>query len=687
LEIKDFKPVKCTDPGCFTAGQCAPTKKGQFFGLVDKDGKTCKAGAAGCTFSPGIDPATRVVKTRYLNTGKVKISLGIECLKPEGQTCTRNFVLRADYQHIKTCQCKEELGDVKKFLFNTGNLVTNNIGGLGPTTGAQEMRFKKAATDSEGTEVDLIFKALETQDKYFSFSPKEHNVPAGKGFQVNIGVAPTDSKKVFDTEFEICFEDQKGKRIELDAVDLYLLDLDRDAKTTLRERACYDLDIIDLHGSSIAGFDMVSKKPTATAFLPGFTGTQLRAVYNRDKNCDGTSSTKLGSVSVDANQVGFLCDNSLNLEIKDFKPVKCTDPGCFTAGQCAPTKKGQFFGLVDKDGKTCKAGAAGCTFSPGIDPATRLIATRYLQRSSMRVSLGIECQKPKGQTCTRNFVFRANYQNVKKKCPCLETKRQEFKITAATLAVNNLGGLGPDKLKAKEIRYKNVGQNKDGVYFDIVVSVAPGETYLSNFADIRNGLSAKDSSLGNINIDCDVTKTNKGYGMTKFMFKIQNSLTGDELVLDRFEFQFFDFDVNKKQTLHELVCMDHDQFDAKSSTLPSNDQVKLTESDTKDCQGKANKAGSVTLEGHGVGFLCDNPKKSSDLADVPCFPCFTKEQCKKPSVNKFFPIKRSLRVAKFVFKQRSRFSITLGISCEKDAGENCNRNFIFTGFHNVCTKK
>merc|ERR1712032_1793163 len=118
--------------------------------------------------------------------------------------------------------------------------------------------------------------------------------------------------------------------------------------------------------------------------------------------------------------------NSLNLDIKDFKPVKCTDPGCFTAGQCTPTKKKQFFGLVDKDGKTCKAGAAGCDFEAGIHPATRLIASRYLKRSSIRVSLGIECLKPKGQTCTRNFVFR--------------------------------------KLKAKEIRYKNVGQNNDGRY-------------------------------------------------------------------------------------------------------------------------------------------------------------------------------------------------------------------------------
>merc|ERR1711934_1155705 len=239
---------------------------------------------------------------------------------------------------------------------------------------------------------------------------------------------------------------------------------------------------------------------------------------------------------------------------------------------------------------------------------------------------------------------------IKKKCPCLEQKRKEFKIDASTLAVNNLGGLGPDKQKEKEIRYKNVGQNKDGRYFDVVVSVAPGQSYESNFANIRNGLSAAGSSLGNINIDVDV---------------------------------------NKKQTLHELVCIDLDQFDAKSSVLPSNNQVKLLQSDTKDCAGKASQAGSVRLEGHGVGFLCDNPKTSDHLEDFPCSKCetFTEAQCNKDSIKQFFPIERPLRTAKFSFKQRSSFSISLGVSCEKKVGENCNRNFIFTGFHNVCTKK
>jgi hypothetical protein len=286
-------------------------------------------------------------------------------------------------------------------------------------------------------------------------------------------------------------------------------------------------------------------------------------------------------------------------------------------------------------------------------------------------------------------VFRADYQNIKGGgCPCLEKKRQEFKIDGSTLAVNNLGGLGPDKLKTKEIRYKNIGQNTDGRFFDLAVTVAPGQTYLSNFAEIRNGLSAAGSSLGNINIDVDVTNTNNK-GMTDFRFTIQDSLTGDEMVLDQFEFQFFDFDVNKQENLKELVCMNLDQFDLKSSSLPSNSQVKLEQSDTKDCAGKAGKTGSVRLEGHGVGFLCDNPTKSSDVHDVSCAECtqFSADQCSKDKINKFFPIKRSLRVAKFVFTKRSSFTISLGISCDKKVGDNCNRNFIFTGFHNVCTKK
>merc|ERR1712032_1116025 len=111
----------------------------------------------------------------------------------------------------------------------------------------------------------------------------------------------------------------------------------------------------------------------------------------------------------------------------------------------APAKKGQFFGVN------------------GIHPIDRLIATRYLKKSSIRVSLGIECLKPGGKTCTRNFVFRADYQNIKKKCPCLEQKRKEFKIDASTLAVNNLGGLGPDNKKEKETATRMLGKIRTAV--------------------------------------------------------------------------------------------------------------------------------------------------------------------------------------------------------------------------------
>jgi len=619
------------------------------------------------------------------------VSLGIECIKPAGETCTRNFVFRADYQHIEnTCECKEELGEVIKFKFDTSNLAVNNIGGLGPTGGAEEMRFKKAATNGEGKEVDLVFKALNTQDTYSSYTPKEHNIPAGKGFQVNIGVKATSSKKVFDTEVEISFEDQQGKRIELDAVDIYLLDLDRDAKVTLRERVCYDLDTMDVAGSDIPGFDSQNMVLKAETSLPGYTGPQLRTIYNKDKNCDGSSQTKLGSVSVDANQVGFICDNSLDLEIENFKAVKCTDNGCFKnpTKSCQPLNKGQFFGLVDKDGKTCKAGDAGCTFSTGIHPATRLIDTRYLGKSSIRLSIGVECDKPAGETCTRNFVFRADYQNFKNGgCPCLEKEKTEFKIDASTLAVNNLGGLGPDKNVAKELRYKMVGQTLDGRYFDLVVEVAPHQSYLSIFADVRNGLSAAGSSLGNINMDVEVTNLNGGMGQTDFAFTIQDSLTGDDIVLEDFEFRFYDFDVNKAENLHEFICVNNDEIDTDESTLPKASDFKVTAEDKKGCDGKPHSAGSTKIEGHGVGFLCDNPKSSSDLADVPCSKCFNAIQCGMDKFKKFFPIKRSERVATAVVKDSSTFTITLGVNCQKNVGENCNRNFIFSAFYDACKKK
>ena len=268
--------------------------------------------------------------------------------------------------------------------------MSNNLGGLGPTTGAQEIRFKKAAVTRYGKEVDLVVKALDTQDKYHSFSPKDHNIIAGRGFQINLGVTAKQGKPVTTTEFEFSFEDQQGFQVEMDAVDIHLTDLDRDQKVTLREQSCYNLDEVDLKGSSIPGFDTNTLKLKPEPVHPGFSGTQLRTTYNKDKTCDGSSNTKLGSVTVEANQVGFECDNALDIPLADLNnPIKCEDRGCFTAKQCQKRRK--YFGLIDKDGKTCTKGDAGCTFEAGIRPLTRLVKTRYTSRSSFRISLGIEC--------------------------------------------------------------------------------------------------------------------------------------------------------------------------------------------------------------------------------------------------------------------------------------------------------
>merc|ERR1712032_1758627 len=497
----------------------------------------------------------------------------------------------------------------------------------------------------------------------------------------NLGVTG-GSKTLSMVEFDILFEDQSGKRAVMDAVDLYMLDLDRDQKLTLREQACYDLDTIDLAGSKIPGFDTKTLTVKAEPADPGFSGPPLTAYYDKAKTCTGSTSTKLGSVHVEANQVGYICDFPLDVAVEDMKPIKCRDPGCFTEKACRAINKKKAFGTVDKDGKTCKYGDAGCIFEAGINPITRLIKTRYVGKSSIRVTLGIDCVKKVGETCTRNFVFRAAYQNVKKRCECKKTEMKQFLLDDTTIKVNNLGGLGPDLKLAKETRFKKVAMDKGGDYFDVVATVAEGSTYKSIFADVRNGANGK---LGEINIDVPVTKSNNGLEMTTFNFEIHDSITGDRLVLDEYFVSFYDLDVNKAMNLHEQICINFDQFDESKSSLPKGGDVKVTQSDFKNCAGKASSSGSVLLESQGVGFLCDNPKDYDDLADVPCDKCFNDVQCKKDKISKFFPIKRSQRVT-FAFSSRAKFTISLGISCEKPIGETYNRNFLFSFAHNKCTE-
>ena len=569
------------------------------------------------------------------------------------------------------------------FKFDDTNIVANNLGGLGPNLASQqEMRFKNAGISSNGQEFDFVVKVLDTQQPYISTNTSL-NIAAGGGFQINSGGPVDPETKNHITEFEISFEDQQGQPVDLDLVNLYLLDLDRDAKLKLREVACYNLDTLDLEGSDIPGFDSNTLTMKPHVVEPGFKDSQLITTYNNETSCDGNAQTKLGSVTVKSNQVGFKCDLQLDVATSDFKPVKCED-GCFTEQKCKSKKK--FFGLVDQNGNTCNEGSPGCDFQSGINPLSRVVQTRYKERSSLPVSLGLECLKPVGQTCTRNLVFRATYEQ----CACVETQSHAFNFDENNVAVNNLGGKGPEYNSTQELRYKNVGRTRDHRMFDLVVVVAEGQSYAASFKEAGDTTTANGAfgKLGTINVEVVVTAENNGEQMTEFIFTIEDSLTGEAITLDDYEMSFFDFDVNKQNNLHELVCFARDQFDeTKSVYPPETGDVDVSISNTSDCAHKDSQSGSVTFRSQGVGFLCDNPTSHEDLADVTCEQCFTGTQagrCQKTSFSKYFPVKRHQRVAKIAFQSTSTFSVSLGVKCEKSIGGSCNRNFLFTGSHAGC---
>jgi len=537
------------------------------------------------------------------------------------------------------------------------------------------MRFKKAGATAQGKEFDLVVRALDTEDPYSSFEP-DLNHAAGRGFQINLGVTAKSDKQKSLTEFEISFEDQQGKPVDLDAT-FYLLDLDHDHKDTLREEACYDLDTIDLESSKIPGFNTNTMELEAEAILPGFSSSQLTTMYNKDQNCDGTLQTTHGSVTIESNQVGFQCDLPVDVALQDFKPIKCVDD-CFSEAKCMKRKK--FFGPVDADGNTCIPSAPGCDFERGIDPLTRVVKTHYEGRSSFRISLGIACLKDEGETCSRNFVFQADYR----KCKCEETETTSFEINESMLEVNNLGGVGPDTNATQELRYKHAGRTRQGQWFDLVAVVADDHVYHSTeLSKDYNGVSGE---LGIINVGSIVTSENNGIQMTDITFTVEDSFTGDEIILDNYAMSFLDFDVNRARNLNERLCINLDAIDESLSVFPPTTSDVTAEQSQVGCNGETSQSGSVTLESTGVGFLCDNPTSLDDLSDVDCGQCdiFTEAQCAKPKIDQFFPIQRDQRTLKIALVSTSKFTISLGVHCLKGEGEGCNRNFLFTASHDRC---
>lgn len=222
--------------------------------------------------------------------------------------------------------------------------------------------------------------------------------------------------------------------------------------------------------------------------------------------------------------------------------------------------------------------------------------------------------------------------------------------------------------------------------------VAPGSTYESTHADVRNGVIMKNGQagqLGQVNVYSKVTSQNNGLSSTDFTFMLQDPTNNNAAVtLENWGMQFFDFDVDKDQTLNEQMCINFNQFDKDSqfSMVPTNPDLKVESSDKKGCDGTNVAGGSISVESHGVGFLCDNPSSHSDMDNITCTQCLSSSSCNLQRNADLFPVHPDSRVVGVGFKDQSKFTLRFTLKCNKPQGQDCTRNFLFGGINNACKK-
>jgi len=208
----------------------------------------------------------------------------------------------------------------------------------------------------------------------------------------------------------------------------------------------------------------------------------------------------------------------------------------------------------------------------------------------------------------------------------------DLDFTASTLAVNNLGGMGPGSGEAM-MRFSRVGTSA-GKPFDLVVTSA-------NYGNDKPDNNKIIGGFGMVSIgvasSADLT------------FTFRDSETDSEVTLDSFFFSVSDLDYSSN-TKETLVSGDQDTF----ILTADNDMVVESTAD-----------GRKSFTSNGIGKKCDNPSNPLDLKVVTC-------------QDKLIDQKK--RTVMFVFSHRSSFGMTFQVS-EGTGG----RNFMFAGRTNLAT--
>jgi hypothetical protein len=215
-------------------------------------------------------------------------------------------------------------------------LKDNNLGGEGPKSGPQKIRYSKVGINKDGKFFDLVIEVLvEGIGQVYSTSNPMKNGLKGSLGAINVEAKVTAKSKIVTNKFKFSFvETDTDTPVVLDKFVFKFFDLDRDEKLTLHESICLDLDQVAVAGDT----DIPNLKYNEATKLFTNIGdnSAVSTKYQPGTACSGGFKVG-GSVKVTGERVGFSCDNP---DSYLMKTISCAECG-FNSKQC--TRRGKYF--------------------------------------------------------------------------------------------------------------------------------------------------------------------------------------------------------------------------------------------------------------------------------------------------------------------------------------------------------
>lgn len=237
---------------------------------------------------------------------------------------------------------------------------------------------------------------------------------------------------------------------------------------------------------------------------------------------------------------------------------------------------------------------------------------------------------------------------------CYPSAATAFVFSGAEVTSNNLGGNGPNTGDAPELRYSGAGE-KNGRKFDLVVTA--DSYYKGGTGNGINGLFGQIGLFAGRSVD--------------LTFSLEDSASGDPVVLDEFYFSFLDLDEEITRIRERVFVRYHDATGPVDRVLyPIND---LTEVELPD--GRTRYESTVTAG------PWNNPTDPNNLGVV---------QNPNQNMGPLYPKSSDQRkeALMFIYRQTSSWKLTIEVTHTE--GEPHGRNFLFGGtsaLMDICPRK